>query len=293
MDPNELAKAAAGEAVKKAVGTAWSGGSWLLTRARGLLGPKGEATPPEPLIALPRNVLILGPGGTGKSTLARLLSGDVNVLIDPPGYYRPSLFVESVPLLGAPEVQVVVAPGQGDRLAPVFDAVAADIVRGAYRGLILVADYGHHAIEAEWAKDHRLYERTKPEFLAALHATQLQEELDLLDVLAPAVKAVGRRMWVLVVVLKQDLWAREQDRVARHYRDGAWGTKMAEAVAAGSDRLFAHTVFASLHIQNYTTKNGRETLRKNAAGYDAVRQRQSLEELFAAFDALRDWESRG
>ena len=101
------------------------------------------------------------------------------------------------------------------------------------------------------------------------------------------------KFWVLVVVLKQDVWSSKQDAVVQFYRDGEWGKKMNELLGGLDPKLFyLHTVFASLFIQNYTTRGGRETPKKNAAGYDSVRQRQSLEELFRALDALSEWEEK-
>jgi hypothetical protein len=239
--------------------------------------------------------LILGPGGTGKTTLAHLLAGDVNILIDPPGYYSPSLFAESIPLLGAPEIEIAVLPGQNFRLEREFTKMTGNLANGAYRGLILVVDYGHHAIESEWIKEHRLFKRKKTAFLKSLLEEQRKEELELLDRLLPVFKAITHKFWILVIVLKEDLWSgrRERDAAVKHYRDGPWGARMNELLkSVNPERFYLHTAYASLHIQNFTTRGGRETLKRNVAGYDAVRQRQSLEELFKAFDALREWEAK-
>ena len=114
----------------------------------------------------------------------------------------------------------------------------------------------------------------------------------MLDKLVPSLKAVTGKMWVLVVVLKQDLWVSEQAEAKQFYERGDWGSRMNEVRKALDGNLFdLHTVYACLHIQNYTTRGG-EMLKKNTAGYDAVRQRESFAELLQAFDTLRKWEEQ-
>ncbi len=290
---DEAVKAAATEAAKKAGAELWENKSRLLPlikRLAGFLGLRSAAPSPG---GSPRNVLILGPGGTGKSTLARFLSGDVNVLLDPPGYYEPSFGVETVPLLDTPGVELVVMPGQSWRFGAEFQKVSGALANGDYRGVIVVVDYGHHAVEFESWRHHKLATEGKRAFLGRLLAEQRQSELDLLDRLVPLLQAARRKTWVLVVVLKEDVWADKRAEVVQHYTgQGTWATKLTGLTAARpDDTLFLHTVFASLHIQNYATTGG-EVLKRNVAGYDAVRQRKSVEDLARILDAVREWEGR-
>lgn len=286
------------EAVKQAVKQGWENKNHLfklLGRALAFLrGKSGDGTPTGKSTPL-RPIPILGPSGVGKSMLARVLSGDVNALLDPPPYYDPSLSVETVPLLGETGIELTVFPGEPYRFEREFGKFTADLVKGAFRGVILVVDYGYHAIKSARVRDHVLYEKGKrKEFLPKLLTAHRQEELDLLKKLVPSLMKVAGKLWVLVVVLKQDLWETDQARVEDFYAgQGEWSLLLNDVRKVMDAKTFSlHTTYSCLHIQNYTTSNGRETIKKNVAGYDSVSQRQALTELLEVFDALRDWEEQ-
>ena len=292
MEPDKVAEEALKELGKAAVKEAWEKKNWLLGRLARIakwFSRSSDASIAEETES--RGILIIGPGGTGKTTLARFLAGDVNVVLDPPGFYEPSLLVDSLPLNGSKNIEMVVAPGQDRHRKREFDDLMAALVAGVYRGLILVVDYGHHSIEMESARDHALYKTTKAAFVRDLLEFQREEEIEILSSVLPFIKAATQKLWVLVVVLKQDLWAPQQEIAVKHYRDGEWGKRLAELHSVVESKLiYLDTLFASLHIQNLTTRGGRQILKKNAAGFDAIRQRQSLKALFQALDALLEWE---
>jgi len=180
-----------------------------------------------------------------------------------------------------------------------FGQFTADLVKGAYRGVILVVDYGYHAIKSVRVRDHyhTVFGEAKgkrKEFLPKLLTAHRKEELDLLTKLLPYLKTVAEKLWVLVVVLKQDLWVTDQSRVEDYYeRSGPWSVLMNDLRKAMSGKPFwLHTVYSCLHIQNYTTKDGSEIIKRNTAGYDAVSQRKALTGLLEVFDALRAWEEQ-
>jgi hypothetical protein len=62
-----------------------------------------------------RGILIIGSGGVGKSTLARILSGDFDWLLDEPWRYDESLGIEEFALKDDPKTNIVVPPGQKNR----------------------------------------------------------------------------------------------------------------------------------------------------------------------------------
>src|SRR3954453_18723445 len=62
-----------------------------------------------------RGILVIGPGGTGKTTLGKLLSGEYDFLFDAPGEYDESLQIEKYTVPDSPDVEVVIPPGQEHR----------------------------------------------------------------------------------------------------------------------------------------------------------------------------------
>lgn len=236
-------------------------------------------------------ILVIGSGGCGKSTLGRLLSGGLDALLDLPGSYQESLGMETYPLQDDSAAELVVPPGQEHRRDVSWTALQADLANGLFRGMILLSSYGYHTLGDLSFRQHRLYRGGKREFLKEYLADRRNEEIRILKRLVPFVRTNPRRMWMLSLVTKQDLWWPRRTAVEQHYRAGAYGREIEELVEAFDNRRFHHELaFVSLVINNF--KTGRdELMQKNVAGYDQFLQVQSIRRLFESVSVLMNWEA--
>jgi hypothetical protein len=238
-------------------------------------------------------ILILGPGGTGKTTLARLLSGDVDLLLDPPGTYQASVGMERYELLGTPTVEIVVPPGQSHRQGATWAELLAAVAAGKFRGIILVTAYGHQSLARDSYQQHPLYAGDKDAFRTELLARQRADELAILDQLTPVLGVAPCRLWLLSIVAKQDLWWQNRHEVEKHYREGDYQSRLAAIFGEKGHRDRRHELCCtSLVIQNWVTAAG-ERLKPNAEGYDQALQVAAIRRLLETVDALRRWEVGG
>lgn len=236
-----------------------------------------------------RGVLILGAGGVGKTTLARILSGKYDWLLDEPWKYGESFGIERFKLKDDEKVQVVVPPGQTARRETTWTELLANLAGGKYRGVILVSANGYHSISTSSYKDHPLYNGNKDEFVTTLLQFSRNEEAEVARRLIPHLSAAPGKMWLLSVVAKEDLWYSE--RVGVEQRLGGEFAELLGPVnsAKGAANFRFEMVPVSLLISNWVTADG-EILRKNSAGYDHRRSVESVRRLLEVLSALQAWE---
>lgn len=265
----------------------WDNKAWILARMKELYGwIRGEPNDPESK----RGILILGPGGVGKTTLARLLAGNYDLLIDSPWRYDESREIERYSLSDNPEVEIVVPPGQHHRRAGTWSDLQHDLAAGVFRGVILLVAYGHQTLGIGY-QNHRLYQRNKGKFLKDYLEDCRKDELAILKNLAPFLRTCSKKTWLLTLVAKQDLWWQGRSNVVKHYSTGTFGKTIKKLlVEKGPQKFHQETAFASLVIQNFTDGNGIR-LKTNCAGYDHPLQLDSLRKLFETVDALKNWET--
>src|SRR5215213_3032424 len=113
-----------------------------------------------------RPIAILGPGGTGKSTLSRLLCGEYEFLFDAPKAYEESLDTEKSKLKDS-RIEMVVPPGQEHRREATWTELYRDVADGKFRGIILLSAYGYHSFGDISYKLHRAYKGDDEAFLRA------------------------------------------------------------------------------------------------------------------------------
>lgn len=238
-------------------------------------------------------ILIIGPGGTGKTTLAKLLSGQMGGWVF--GWeawkYAESYSEEYFTLMDDPGVEIVVPPGQESRQASSWAEVRADVVNGRYSGIIVVAAFGHHTLSGLGYKSHKLYEGNKERFLEAFRAAKLEDERKVIEFLRPALEAASGKLWLFTVVTKQDLWWDRRQTADTEYATGNWADTLREIGAKRGEKAFRHeTAFVCLVPANLEDPEG-EVLFRTAAGYDINKQAESVNALLGKLGGLKDWEA--
>jgi hypothetical protein len=238
-----------------------------------------------------RGILVIGPGGTGKTTLARILSGDANWLIDSPWEYRESHNTELYSLLDDPGVQIVVPPGQKHRRESTWSSIHADLASDQYRGIIFVTAYGYHNLAGVRSyKQHPTYENNKDRFFAKYLEESRKDEVRILEQLVSHLPSQGQKLWFVSVVAKEDFWYPDRTIVEKHYREQEYSQVLRKIQEKCGTTRFRHEFeFLSLVISNLTTETG-ETLKKNVEGYDQKLQVESMRRLIRTLFALKTWE---
>lgn len=238
----------------------------------------------------PRRILIIGPGGTGKSTLGRFLSGEhLHLLLEDPTKYSQSTEIEEYRLLDDTSTQLIVSPGQALIRPLEWAELVRDITAGKFVGVIITAANGFHSFGGTGYRQHALGRPSVPAFLKALTQDARDRELETFRKLQPALAAAAAKVWAMVLVTKQDLWWSPTKDGLQHYREGESGELLARTAAdRGPDRFKSAVVAASFHIGCFRDSRDR-VLKKNAAGYDQREQVGSVRALVETLGQMLDW----
>lgn len=214
-------------------------------------------------------IAIFGAGGTGKSTLGKLLSGEFELsgLLQT---YQESISIEQYKLESNKIGSVIVAPGQ-KRREDTWDDLLRTLVGGKIKLIIHVVSWGYHSFGEFSYTQHRLYQSgmTLEEFLREYAAVCRNRELDVLRRIEPHLSIADQRKTIVItLVSKQDLWWNNRLEVNKHYVEGAYEQLIQNIRNKRGANNFIHEYRStSLVMENFLSGDN-ELLIPTTQGYD-------------------------
>lgn len=214
-------------------------------------------------------IAIFGAGGTGKSTLGKLLSGEFELsgLLQT---YQESISIEQYKLESNKIGSVRVAPGQ-KRREDTWDDLLRTLVGGKIKLIIHVVSWGYHSFGEFSYTQHQLYQSgmTLEEFLREYAAVCRNRELDVLRRIEPHLSIADQRKTIVItLVTKQDLWWNNRLEVNKHYVEGAYEQLIQNIRNQRGANNFIHEYRStSLVMENFLSGDN-ELLIPTTQGYD-------------------------
>jgi len=229
-----------------------------------------------------QNILILGTGGAGKSTLGKLLGGEYDQILAGKAYEQ-SIERENYSYKGKVFGSVIVGPGQTDKRRRIWPDLIKKLEDGEINGVIYVVAAGYNSSTELEPQEHPLFKKMNtssiPRFMTLFKKDNMNEEVRILSQeLLPGLVMAPRPIWFMTVILKQDLWWRNKDSALQWYRTGPYGKVIKEIAKArrGSRKFAYELVPASLVIENLLSPNHKTLLAETASGFDTVKQVESV-----------------
>ncbi|WP_395141476.1 hypothetical protein [Armatimonas sp.] len=218
-------------------------------------------------------IAIFGAGGVGKTTLGTMLDESFDPLAAP-RTYKSSVDTETYYFKSNDSQSLLVAPGQERRRATSWAPIFSDLYRSKKVVLINIVAYGYHASE-ETITDFEIYQQ---------QSRVIEQEL--FQELAQSLKLLTAPIHLITLVVKQDLWWNNQEKVKAHYEQGEYAdilTSLQNHVGQG--RCPHEFIYASLVLQNLKDGTGKICV-PTTSGYDDTLQHESYRRLL---DILERW----
>lgn len=214
-------------------------------------------------------IAIFGAGGSGKSTLGKLFSGDLEP-ISLSHSYQESVTIEKYKLEGNAFGSFLVAPGQ-ERRQDTWSDMLRSISSGKVQIVINVAAWGCHSFQDFRYSEHRLFHEgmSLDQFIGLYLDDRRSRELDVLRTLEPHLSVANSRKLILITLItKQDLWWNERLDVQRYYTQGPY-EQIIQNIRnrLGSSNFIHEYMSASLVMENFLSGSG-EMLIPVTQGYD-------------------------
>ena len=236
-------------------------------------------------------IAVFGPGGVGKTTLGHIVAGEQAEAVEGTNY-QESLVTEKYRLQGDLHCTLFVPPGQGPRREESWPALRRQLINGRIAGVVNVVAAGYHAVGeiglSGSYQTHRAYQKgmTIEEFLPAYLQVQRSEELKVLDEIRPHLcDADLRKLWMITLVTKQDLWWKEREDVGRHYLEGDYDRVIQQIAAARGARHFVHR-YLPVSLISSNLRAGGTLLAEVASGYEDILRISRLRHFMDAIISL-------